>query len=414
MHALGRYGVTNTPVPFIPNTMYGEHMPELYELISQFDLVVLQRCYKYEMARPIRDICDLLGKKMVFETDDDYFHIPPDNPAYSLIMKPEILTGYAEVLRMADMVTVSTPELREVVYPFNKNVHVFPNNVEYIPCGDFMSPKRDLAREEKNEFGKVKILSQFGMVAVPGYWEPVKHDRILNKTITEKKRTVRIGYTATPSHREDYKTIVHAFEKIIDKYEGKIWVVFIGDSFPYDVTMKARKRIVHIPVNFNTEGTYLGYPENPEGRVGGAHIPITYNHHMYIDHIRNIDIGLAPLVPNLFNTSKSPIKAVEYGMWGIPSVLPNMVTYAREFEHNKNCLMYNNSKEFTEALELLINDEQARNTLGIAARNHVRDFRMEYDPKNTGPRWEAYKSLFQGENFKPHKPNKVKELVNET
>ncbi len=57
-------------------------------------------------------------------------------------------------------------------------------------------------------------------------------------------------------------------------------------------------------------------------------------------NIRNIDIGIAPLAPTIFNMSKSDIKAVEYGSWGIPSLLPRYVTYSRNFVEEENCLMY--------------------------------------------------------------------------
>jgi glycosyltransferase involved in cell wall biosynthesis len=76
--------------------------------------------------------------------------------------------------------------------------------------------------------------------------------------------------------------------------------------------------------------------------------------------------------------SKSSIKAVEYGMWGIPSVLPNYVTYTRNFTNEQNCLTYNNSREFEEQLSRLIDDHDLRETMGQNARDYVRDNRLEH------------------------------------
>lgn len=360
--ALNAVGVKMTPIIHIPSSMEGAKLPNLYELIAEYDLVVVQRCFEYGVVKIIRQACDLLGKRMVFETDDDCLHVAESNPAYKSLVKHNLPILYPEILRMADAITVSTPELRDTIHQYNRNVFVFPNNVESILCGERGLPKRDCLEEFTDDNGLAIIPQQHGLVAIPAY-------RSVKQTngIVKKEQIVRIGYSATPSHAADFDTILRSLDKVCERYGSKVWLVIFGDRGIYEKTKGARKR--------------------------GCNVVTTHNIQQYFWHLRNIDIGLAPLVKNLFNMSKSPIKALEYGMWGTPAVLPNYVTYAREFTNNKNCLMYNNSKEFEDGLCELIENEDLRLKLGMAARDLIKAKRLEGDPANYMPRYQLYQAL---------------------
>lgn len=329
----------------------GADFNQLLGLIAQYDLVIIQRCYLYLTCKIVKDACDFLRKPLVFETDDDYFHLPETNPGFKPIVEdPTILGGYAEVLKMVDAVTVSTQELKNVIYRFNKNVHVFPNNIDMIYCGEYGPPRKGESVEKAGDNGKLNIKSDHGLITIPSYYM-ASDDNMSKKTgKTYPKRVVRVGYTGTPTHKEDFETIARSLEKVIEKYKGLIWNIFIGDEYFYQRVNKGIGRLLHIK-------------ECP--------------YQLYMFQIRNFDIGIAPLAPNLFNMSKSPIKAIEYASWGIPSILPNYITYTREFTNGVNCLTYNNSREFTECLDTLIGDENLRLKLGQAARDHVRNNRLE-------------------------------------
>lgn len=355
MTALGKYDVVYSTHPELPNNPWGDDFSEVCRLIEAYDIVIVQRCYKFEVVRTLRIACDLLGKKLIFETDDDYFHLPTSNPCHQEVNQPGVLRGFVEVLRLADLITVSTQELKDVVYRFNKNVEVLPNNLETVNSGFAGRPSRAYGAEIVKEDGTVTIPNQHGLVSIPAYYRD---------KMGAKKRVIRIGYTGTPSHHEDWETVRYSFEKLVKKYEGRIWVVFIGDRYFYDKLEAGSKRKIHIPV-------------------------APYYH--YMQHIRNFDIGLAPLVPNVFNMSKSEIKALEYGSWGVPSVLPHFVTYTRTFTHQKNCLTYYNSHEFFECLEELINNDQLREDLGAAARDLVMNSRLE--SQHALRRYEVYKTM---------------------
>jgi glycosyltransferase involved in cell wall biosynthesis len=67
---------------------------------------------------------------LVFECDDDLLDIDPSNgPAWSFFRRPEIRENVIRNIEVADLVTVSTEPLAEVMRRHNRNVAVLPNCV---------------------------------------------------------------------------------------------------------------------------------------------------------------------------------------------------------------------------------------------------------------------------------------------
>ncbi len=371
LNELKRFNVEYTCIAELPFNPFGSQPPfcELLGLFAQFDLIIIQRCYDFTVCKVVRDACDFLCKPLIFDTDDDYFHLPTTNPGYKSIVENEkILPAFAQALSFMDGITVSTEELRQVIYKFNKNVKVLPNNMSMLFCGEH-GPVRRSNTEEVLEDGKVKIKESHGMISVPSF-RRVSEDTPSKKTgIKILQKIIRIGYTGTPTHKEDYETVYRNLEKVLGKFKSIAWGVFIGDRYFFDKVNTGVGRVLFVP-------------------------PCPYDLYMY--QISNFDIGIAPLAPNMFNMSKSPIKALEYASWGVPSILPNYVTYTREFTHNENCLMYNNSFEFAECLEALVTDEELRLKLGRAARDLVKNKRLERD--HAEERYEFYKQVIASKN----------------
>lgn len=68
--------------------------------------------------------------RLVYETDDDLFSIEPVNwQAYSKYSRPDVLDAARHSVQVADLVTVSTPHLAEVMAAHNPNVVVLPNMI---------------------------------------------------------------------------------------------------------------------------------------------------------------------------------------------------------------------------------------------------------------------------------------------
>lgn len=67
------------------------------------------------------------GAKVVFEIDDDLFHLDPANPLFSHFQQPLIRAGLQLALSRSAAVFVSTEPLADVMREYNDAVYVIPN-----------------------------------------------------------------------------------------------------------------------------------------------------------------------------------------------------------------------------------------------------------------------------------------------
>lgn len=387
LRELRRFGVEYTLYPFLPSQPGVDQINLLADVISGYDIVILQRCSVLSIARAVKTVCEFLGKPLVFETDDDYLHIPRGNPAYYVgvpkktiksfikedgtispedlqtleAMRIKALQEYTEIIGMADLVTVTTEELKRTLYPYNKNIVVLPNNVEMVfPYRDSL-PQSLFAQD-----GKLVIEHEQNMWRFPSYFE--MEDKFVS--------IPRIGYSGTISHiGEDFNTIKEGLSRALPETAHTSFYIYLGERSFYNWHVNEAERLTK------------------EGKIQHHHtyfIPAD-RYEYYRFHLRLLDIGLAPLAPNIFNMSKSDIKAVELAAWGVPCILPNLVTYNRTFTHGKDCLMYNNAKEFAEALELLSKNVALRFELGKNAFNYVKNNRLE--SQHAERRYSIYKRM---------------------
>jgi glycosyltransferase involved in cell wall biosynthesis len=371
---LRRWGVDYTHTAFLPQRLSEPPEDTLVRWVEQFDLVVLQRCFKYEIFERLLRACRIAGRKLIFETDDDYINLPSYNPCHVEIHQPGVLDGFKEIIRQSDHITVTTQELKDVYYLYNQNISVLPNNVESI------YPFKDEFHAPLGEGGKVPLNEVFGFVSYPSY---VTFENPVTKQ-PELQKLFKVGYTATPTHRQDFLTIRPQFEKFLKKFPNTI-VFYLGDPWFRDV----------------------GHPEDHKNVI---YIP-NQPYELYIQNIRNFDCGIAPLVPDMFNMSKSSLKLLEYGSWGIPAVAPNYITYSRHFEHNKTAMLYENAREFYDMMCEMAENHQKRAQIGLNAARMINDTRTER--VNSQERFELYKSII--ESTPPHKrfyPNKDKAIEN--
>lgn len=371
---LRRYGVEWRTTPFLPNNLYEPQMDTLVRWVEQFDLIIIQRCFMLDIFNRVKTACKIAGRPCLFETDDDYINLDTYNPCYAELNKPGVMEGFKEILRQADHITVSTQELKDIYYPYNQNIKVLPNNIEHI------NMFKDEHIQPIGPDGKVQINEVFGFVTYPswvsmnqGENQPPRHEKLF-----------RVGYTATPTHRVDFQTIQPHFEKFLKKFPNTT-VIYQGDPwFPQVGHPPEHKNVIFIP---------------------------NQQHDLYMQNMRNYDVGIAPLQPTIFNMSKSPLKLLEYASWGIPAVAPNFITYSRSFKHEENAMLYQNGREFYEMMCHMAEDHEHRQKLGLAAARMVHETRTE--KVNAQERFDFYKSIIEGSS-KPMRFIPTQEAVNAT
>lgn len=91
----------------------------------------------------------------------------------------------------------------------------------------------------------------------------------------------------------------------------------------------------------------------------------------------DFDVGLGPLKPHIFNRSKSPIKALEYGVLGIPIVASDFGPYSAYVEHGVTGWLVKRDHEWSKYLYALVNDPHMRESMGRQARELASKFTLD-------------------------------------
>lgn len=88
----------------------------------------------YYIPRPngqqyLQNIATLKGlkKTVVIDWDDDFMSLPKHHPSYRHFNNPQTIKANIESIKMADVVTVSTQYLKDLLSPYNENVILIRN-----------------------------------------------------------------------------------------------------------------------------------------------------------------------------------------------------------------------------------------------------------------------------------------------
>lgn len=109
-------------------------------------------------------------------------------------------------------------------------------------------------------------------------------------------------------------------------------------------------------------GSLIGLPDNRVLATGW--ISTVDDYWKTVDY----DIGVIPLRPHVFNQSKSHLKFLENSALGIPTVAADAGPYSGSIEHGKTGFLVKRDHEWAKYLNLLVNDEAAREEIGANAK----------------------------------------------
>lgn len=240
-----------------------------WESLDRADVLIGQRIAKPGPSQLWQAIAREEGRKyrLVYELDDDVFALVDEihNPNHKAW--PSLLDNVRKNLACADVVTVSTDCLADVVSSHTSApVRVIPN-------------------------------------AVP--------QSLLDSMLPLRNKPNTIGWSGSPTHDGDWSWHYTA-EKILDWFdrsafsEGWMLRTFGALPAPLDNAMEGR-RLWHV------------------------HNDGTSDLSMYYKMInRWFDIGLAPLAPTAFNRSKSDLRLLELAALGIPWIASDFGPYSRD------------------------------------------------------------------------------------
>lgn len=178
--------------------------------ILESDVIVFSRFYQvtdFPMIKAFVEAAKHYKKKIVYETDDDFFNIPVDNPVYEEAIQSRELVLF--LMRNADAITVSTKKLAEHLRGIvEKPFYVLENSVDFNRPGSFYK-------------------SQFPEKA---------------------KDVIRIGWTGGQTHGRDVKVAVRALQKIAKKYPNSVEIVTLCGPKMDEIFNMKHTNVKSVPV----------------------------------------------------------------------------------------------------------------------------------------------------------------------
>jgi glycosyltransferase involved in cell wall biosynthesis len=298
------------------------------------DVVVFSRIYPRDPMIYLRE-WKRMGKRVVYELDDDLWSVAPDNPAYGI--REEKQRQYEHFMAEADAVTTTTQNLANKIKRFNKNVFVIPNAIDYE-----MFEKRDAN----------------------------------NKQIV-------VGYTGASSHYADLGVVTEALIDLQKKYSFTMVLQGLTTP-PLESEMYSYAKVDALGLQPEKKLFFsqaLGWFERIK-QLSFVHIPFHFPE-LYPSILRrcNIDIGIAPLLDSDFNYSKSCVKFYEYASTGTVTLASDVKPYKDEVSY---CAK-NTKDDWYKKLEKLIVDQKFRDELYAKQYQWVKENR---DIRRVVVKWE--------------------------
>ena len=295
--------------------------------LTKSDVVIFQLVVYEALILVIQEL-KARGIFTIMDTDDDYFHLNRNSPAYwsfhpkARMMKDEngnpvinvfkdrcnpSLDNMIKAMQTVDLLQVSTPELAEVYRPLNKNIVVLENCID---------------------------------TSLYNFKKPVNSKPV-------------VIWSGTKTH-------------IDDLYQ-------LSGCVPHNC-----KLIIGGFTEAQKKGLFKDHPD-VEFLKG---VPLE----AYPEKLVALgDIVAIPLVDNKFNACKSDIKGLEHAALGIPAVASDVAPYRRWIDGTNGFLVKKNKIKFwIRYLQLLIDNKDLRDKMGKLAKQKA----MKRDIRNNINKWE--------------------------
>lgn len=247
------------------------------------------------------------GSALVYSIDDNLLDLKPQGFNRWPFTTDELMT-VRYFARAADGVIVTTDLLKERLSRLNPNIFVVPNSLD------------------ERLWEKRPITAAGGPIA-------------------SQRKT--IGYMGTATHDADLMMVAQGLRNVLRKYANSLELQLVGAVADPAVI----EAFAGLPIRIVDVGDNVEYPAFARWMV------------------ENIkwDLAIAPLENDVFTRCKSDIKFLDYSAVGIPGIYSQGPVYGRTVRHlDTGYLANNDPQSWTDALELLLNDDALR--LGLAKR----------------------------------------------
>jgi glycosyltransferase involved in cell wall biosynthesis len=305
------------------HTFINNRLPDNEDWVKDYDLVITKHATNPAAISRTYSACERYGVPIVTDLDDDVFNIRPDQPSYKMGLAPGGMerANMAAAISMSNAIFVSTNYLKESIAKSLKDIFDLEIPIYVLP----------------NCF-------------YPDEW---------NKVSKGARQGITIGWHGSITHDADIKSVLPALQRIIRKYP------FVKVELMGGIHHESLQGLFgELPFE-DREHFYVG--------MGTA----TWKNFPYHLMKQKWDIGIAPLVDDEFNQSKSHIKWMEMSMKGIPVVASDVKPYNDTYGTNKliqqgkTGFLCKTREEWIDTLSKLIEDSKLRDKIASNAKDYI-------------------------------------------
>lgn len=304
--------------------LFSEGRPYIEEM-SECDTIVVQRLMQPGNAQFLK-IAKTYGLNIVYDLDDNIWDLPASNPAAQFFHSKKSQEGIVECTSWADVITVSTDDLKKVVE--NKLGHL-RNRATGL---------------------NIPVIKIDNCVDMNLFHKPV---------IARDADKIVIGWGGSNTHSGDIRFVWELLPFILDRYPN-VYMEFAGMGAPEKIRNHPRVK-----------------------QLSWCHVSEYHNRYA----TWNWDIVLAPLEMHRFNRSKSSIKMIEAGCIAKPCLAQDISPYRYfcSFTPQLKWLLCSDY-DWEKKLHRLIQDKPFREDLGACMYQNVVD---NFQIQRTIPQWQA-------------------------
>lgn len=257
------------------------------QIFDKYDVLWLHHICNFHVIKSLIVNAHSKKKKVVVDIDDDMFEVPATHSAYDVYQHGgKARTGLAILLTVVDAITVSNETLKNKLTKYLQEVH----NLE----------KPIFVVENRVD---------------PSMW----------KEETIKRRV--IGYTGSTSHLEDLKMVLPAIKQVMENDK------------------QVRFEMLGVLSKENAKQLFKGWNNSLLERIAMLGASATYNEYPDLLAEQGWKVGIAPLVKDEFNRSRSNIKWQEYTMSGTATIATDFTPY-----ENTNAIKCNSTEDWVKEL----------------------------------------------------------------
>lgn len=280
---------------------------------ENFDIYIFNRLIRPDFYMEAIATWLELGKKFVWQGDDDLWEITKWNPVHRLLDGNDLIATELYMSK-CESLWASTKHLAETL-PFPEKAKVLPNLIDINLFDSEIEYTKD---------GPLKIL-----------------------------------WCGSSSHDKDFDDVVEPIIKVLDKYKNKIASIFWG----------------YLPTPFANFEREPGFPHaNLVPKYENLFFGEWFSHREYFYKLRNLkpDIAIMPLDDCKFNYSKSNLKYLEMSMAGAACIATDLPPYDCITDKENGILVKSgDSQGWFDALDELIQNKEYRIKLNKNARDLV-------------------------------------------